>query len=66
MGDRIQATKAGPKEIGDVLAVNKSADPGANATRELIAMVSAETGGRGEWRPRGADHGDDRCRESTN
>ena len=62
MGDRIQATKAGLMEIGDVLAVNKSDRPGANATkRELIAMVSAKPVAAGEWRPRGADHGDDRC-----
>lgn len=52
MGDRIQATKAGLMEIGDVLAVNKSDRPGANATkRELIAMVSAKPVAAGEWRP---------------
>lgn len=52
MGDRIQATKAGLLEIGDVLAVNKSDRPGANATaRELRAMVSAKPLAAGAWRP---------------
>jgi LAO/AO transport system kinase len=52
MGDRIQATKAGLMEIGDVLVVNKSDRPGASATkRELLAMVSAKPVARGDWRP---------------
>lgn len=52
MGDRIQATKAGLLEIGDVFAVNKSDRPGANLTkRELVAMVSAKPLAPGQWRP---------------
>lgn len=52
MGDRIQATKAGLLEIGDLFVVNKSDRPGANATkRELQAMVAARPPGPGGWRP---------------
>ena len=52
MGDRIQANKAGLLEIGDVIAVNKSDRPGADATRrELRAMISAKPLPDGEWRP---------------
>ncbi|MFN8126743.1 MAG: methylmalonyl Co-A mutase-associated GTPase MeaB [Candidatus Nanopelagicales bacterium] len=52
MGDRVQATKAGLLEIGDVFAVNKSDRPGADATRrELVAMVSAKPIPEGGWRP---------------
>lgn len=52
MGDRIQATKAGLLEIGDVFAVNKSDRPGANLTkRELVAMVSAKPLEPDQWRP---------------
>lgn len=52
MGDRIQATKAGLMEIGDVFAVNKSDRPGANLTkRELVAMVAAKPLAAGQWRP---------------
>ncbi|MCH9719585.1 MAG: methylmalonyl Co-A mutase-associated GTPase MeaB [Actinomycetia bacterium] len=52
MGDRIQANKAGLLEIGDVIAVNKSDRPGADATRrELRAMISAKPLHEGEWRP---------------
>ena len=52
MGDRIQATKAGLLEIGDVFAVNKSDRPGANLTkRELGAMIAAKPLTAGQWRP---------------
>lgn len=52
MGDRIQATKAGLLEIGDVFAVNKFDRPGANATkRELKAMVDTKPLPPGAWRP---------------
>ena len=52
MGDRVQATKAGLMEIGDVFAVNKSDRPGAAATkRELLAMVASKPLEPQAWRP---------------
>lgn len=52
MGDRVQATKAGLLEIGDVFAVNKSDRPGAAATkRELLAMVAGKPLTPEQWRP---------------
>lgn len=52
MGDRIQATKAGLLEIGDVFAVNKSDRPGANLTkRELVSMIAAKPLTADQWRP---------------
>lgn len=52
MGDRIQATKAGLLEIGDVFAVNKADRPGANLTkRELAAMIAAKPLTADQWRP---------------
>jgi LAO/AO transport system kinase len=52
MGDRIQATKAGLLEIGDLFVVNKSDRPGANATkRELRAMVASRPRRPGDWQP---------------
>lgn len=52
MGDRIQATKAGLLEIGDVFAVNKSDRPGANLTkRELASMIAAKPLTTDQWRP---------------
>jgi LAO/AO transport system kinase len=41
-GDEIQLLKAGLMEIGDILVVNKSDQPGAeNAEREILACVAA-------------------------
>lgn len=52
MGDRVQATKAGLLEIGDVFAVNKADRPGASVTaRELRAMVTAKPLLPNQWRP---------------
>jgi len=52
MGDRIQATKAGLMEIGDVFAVNKSDRPGANLTkRELTAMLASRPQQSQGWQP---------------
>jgi LAO/AO transport system kinase len=52
-GDEIQASKAGIGEVGDLIAVNKSDQPGADqAVRDYVRMVRLDASGSGPpaWR----------------
>jgi LAO/AO transport system kinase len=52
MGDAVQAMKAGLLEIGDVLVVNKSDLPGAEALAHTLEIIVSLRGHReAEWRP---------------
>lgn len=52
LGDAVQTLKAGIMEVGDVIAVNKSDLPGANAlVRDLRAMLALNSLHQDAWHP---------------